>query len=277
MIDAAILAAADRRIARALSVAPPPCALVVDGERLGLLDPARLQRLAAFTAVFERHGDDVAFHRSLVTPAQRSDAMAQVVRTLAGEGLLSAWRNECYAVSSSLATEPAFLVERAAARYLGIRTWAAHANGLVRRADGRLAMWLARRSPAKAIDPGMLDNLVGGGMAAGETAARTLVREAWEEAGVDASEAQRAAQVAVLDIERHVPEGYQRETIFAYDLWLPAQWQPANQDGEAVEHRCVDLDAVARLLALEHGDDMLTLDATIVALDCVRRHASASV
>ena len=29
------------------------------------------------------------------------------------------------------------------------------------------SMWLARRSPAKAIDPGMLDNLVGGGIAAG--------------------------------------------------------------------------------------------------------------
>ena len=43
-------------------------------------------------------------------------------------------------------------------------------------------MWIARRSPAKAIDPGMLDNLVGGGVAAGQTITTTLIKEAWEEA-----------------------------------------------------------------------------------------------
>ncbi len=43
-------------------------------------------------------------------------------------------------------------------------------------------MWIARRSPTKPIDPGMLDNLVGGGLAAGLTVAQTLVKEGWEEA-----------------------------------------------------------------------------------------------
>jgi len=36
------------------------------------------------------------------------------------------------------------------------------------------------------IDPGMLDNLVGGGIAAGATVIDTVVREAWEEAGIRA-------------------------------------------------------------------------------------------
>ena len=35
-----------------------------------------------------------------------------------------------------------------------------------------------------------------------------------------------------IDIDRAVSDGYQRETIFTYDLPLPASFVPANQDGE---------------------------------------------
>ena len=50
-------------------------------------------------------------------------------------------------------TRPVFELERAAARYFGVHTYAAHVNGLVR-GERRRRMWLARRSATKAIDPG---------------------------------------------------------------------------------------------------------------------------
>ena len=78
-----------------------------------------------------------------------------------------------------------------------IRTYATHVNGTTRR-DGSTVMWIARRSPRKAIDPGMLDNLVGGGIAAGATIEGTVVKEAWEEAGL-ASEVALKARLASAD------------------------------------------------------------------------------
>ena len=89
--------------------------------------------------------------------------MADVARALADDHRLTAWRNECYAVANEFGALPWFELERAAARYFGVRTYAAHVNGLIRLRNGDVAMWIARRSAAKAIDPGMLDNLVGGG------------------------------------------------------------------------------------------------------------------
>ena len=62
--------------------------------------------------------------------------------------------------------------------------------GAPRRRD---AMWIARRSPTKAIDPDLLDNLVGGGIAAGQSVPTTVVKEAWEEAGIPA-DARRASR-----------------------------------------------------------------------------------
>ncbi|MFX8211239.1 NUDIX domain-containing protein, partial [Acinetobacter baumannii] len=74
------------------------------------------------------------------------------------------------------------LVERAAARFFGIRTYAAHMNGLI---DGPEPMlWLARRASTKPIDPGMWDNLVAGGIGHGFDARGALEKECWEEAGI---------------------------------------------------------------------------------------------
>jgi 8-oxo-dGTP pyrophosphatase MutT (NUDIX family) len=278
VIEAGILAAVERRVAAALTERPPHV-LRVDGRPFGFVDTARLRRLAAFDEVFVRTADGLALAASLASAASRRAALEEVAGELAREGALTTWRNERYAVTTepdagrALAAAPSFDIERAAARYFGIHTFAAHANGLVA-AEGRIRMWLARRSPGKPIDPGQLDNLVGGGIAAGESPHATLIREAWEEAGIAQDLAAAARETGTVSIERAVPDGFQRETIFTYDLVLPSSFVPANQDAEVIEHRLVDLPEIARLLANVDGPDVVTLDATCVALACLRRHAS---
>ena len=160
-----------------------------------------------------------------------------------------------------------------AARYFGIAAWAAHANGVVDDARGP-TIWFARRSAGKSIDPGRLDNLVGGGIAAGEAPDATLHREAWEEAGVPPAVARSARRVGALHVERCGPDGFQRETIVAYDLALPAQFVPASQDGEAVEHRRVGRAEALRLIAQEQGPDVVTIDASLVVLDWLARQGA---
>jgi 8-oxo-dGTP pyrophosphatase MutT (NUDIX family) len=132
-------------------------------------------------------------------------------------------------------------------------------------------MWLARRSATKAIDPGMLDNLVGGGIAASATIADTVVKESWEEAGIAEATSVHAIPVAELHVFRQQPDGIQHETIHAHDLWLAPDWTPANQDGEAVEHRLVPIAHAADVISRERGPDVMTADASLVALDCLVR------
>lgn len=271
MGGAGILPAVHARLARRL--APPTVPLVdfvVAGHRVGALTAARATRLAAFDDVFRREGDRLVLVSRLDTPAARDDALARVARTLAGEGALSAWRDERYDVRPPGGGPPLFRLERAAARYFGIATRAVHVNGLVRAAEGT-AMWLARRSASKAIDPDRLDNLVGGGIAAGMDIADTLAKEADEEAGIDAALAAHAMPARDLRIHRLEPDGLQDEVLHAHDLWLPAGFQPSNRDGEVAGHRLVPLDALPRLLAQDDGPDALTVDASLVALDALLR------
>ena len=194
--------------------------------------------------------------------------MAGVARSLAARGLLSKWRDELYEIGPPDGRPAAFALERAAVRFFGFAASAVHLNGLVRGSRG-MQMWIATRSVDKAIDPGMYDNLMGGGIGRGLSVEQTLVKEAWEEAGIEAELASRAQRVGSLRVRREVPDGLHCETIHIYDLLLPPGFHPENQDGEVAQFRRCSLQQVAAEL---DGDAPYTVDAGIVALDCLCRH-----
>ena len=245
--------------------------LSVEHRVVGWIDDARGARLKAFSDIFETSDRGIGLIATLAGAEARTAALDRVARALAAEGRLSAWRNELYSVADSFGAPPLFLLERAAARFFGIETFAAHVNGLVR-FHSETWMWLARRSPSKAIDPGRLDNLVGGGIAAGATIPTTVVKEAWEEAGIPEVIAVRAEHAGTVRICRAQSDGLQRETIFVHDLWLDDDFVPVNQDGEAIEHRRVTLADAARLIANDSGDEVVTADASLVIVDCLLHH-----
>ena len=217
------------------------------GRQIGWLTPTLAARLGAWPAVFECGPEKVVLLNIREFPS--------VVEALAAEGFIPGWRNERYRI------EDLFEIERAAARPFGLTTHAVHVNGISH--DG--TMWLARRSATKSIDPGLLDNLVGGGLTAGLSVEQVLIKEAWEEAGIPAETARRARPGGTAHILRAVPEGVQSEAVHVYDLELPDGFQPRNQDGEVSEFLLVELHAVKELA--------LTLEAQLAAKDYFSRRA----
>jgi 8-oxo-dGTP pyrophosphatase MutT (NUDIX family) len=222
--------------------------------RIGWLRPELAARLGGWPKVFKSNAEAVRL--------LDHGGLAPVVQQLAQEGFIPGWRNENYRIGDL------FEIERAAARPFGLATQAVHVNGIV--AD---SMWLARRSSAKPTDPGMLDNLIGGGMTAGLSIEQVLVKEAWEEAGVPAELARRATPGGKVELLREVAEGVQCETIHVYDLELPRDFAPQNQDGEVAELKLVSLDEARRLI---DQTDELTVDAALVALDYFSRRSARS-
>jgi 8-oxo-dGTP pyrophosphatase MutT (NUDIX family) len=81
-----------------------------------------------------------------------------------------------------------------------------------------------------------MDNMVGGGVAAGESIELARARESWEEAGLSSEVLAGAQPVACLWAERQVARGLHREWLHVFDLWLEPEKVPCNQDGEVEEH-----------------------------------------
>lgn len=198
----------------------------------------------------------------------RSAALQTLARQLADAGHVRGWRDELFAVTAALDAPAVAVVERASARFLGLLTFASHMNGIVDGgANDQPALWISRRSPAKAVDPGMWDNLVAGGMPHGSDPLATLVRECEEESGIPPGLAQGVQAHGMIEVLRDLPEGVQWEQVYVYDLLLPPGFTPHNRDGEVSEHRRVE---VAPLLAIMSAGAM-TVDATLVTLDALRR------
>lgn len=250
--------------ARATGVPRRP--FCIDGREVGSVAVAHLDALRRWPHWLRIDAGAVTL---LPGAAERDAALAVVNRALHAAGLIRAWRDEPFLLPDPASGTALATMERAAARFWGTLTYGAHANGFVAGADGRPThLWIARRSPHKATDPGLFDNLVGGGVPAGQTPRQALVREAFEEAGLSPPQVAHAWPGSVLALRRDIPEGFQHEWLYAFDLELPPGLQPANQDGEVASFELLPL---AEAATLASGDTM-TVDAALVTVDFLVRH-----
>ncbi len=154
-------------------------------------------------------------------------------------------------------------VDRGALPVLGIEAQGVHVNGLV---GDRL--WVARRSASKALDAGKLDHMVAGGICAGMDAAGTLVKEAWEEAGVPGALARRARRVGALGYAIARAEGLRRDRLHCYDLEVGEDFRPLARDGEVEGFCLMPLDEV---LALVREGDAFKFNVNLVLIDLFAR------
>jgi 8-oxo-dGTP pyrophosphatase MutT (NUDIX family) len=265
------LAAAQRRNGQ------PRLPFVVDGCTVGSVPCAALGALSAWPQWLE-----LTPGRVTLTAADRDAALATINGALRKQGWVRAWRDELFAIfdpagdatgdttSDISARRPLARTERAASRFWGTLTLGAHANGYLMTGPGGRPthLWVAQRSFTKATDPGLRDNLVGGGVPHGQAPLEALVREGWEEAGLTAPQMAPARPGRVLRLHRDIPEGLQLEDLHTFDLALPAGLVPCNQDGEVAGFECLP---VADALALAASGAM-TVDAELVTLDFALRH-----
>jgi 8-oxo-dGTP pyrophosphatase MutT (NUDIX family) len=240
--------------------------LFIAGQHMGCVNQIWLARLLESEAALFRLQADGLHCTVQGDYAAISHQLDQAARRWQAAGWLNGWRNENFTAFLPDATA-LFELERAAFRPLGLTSRAVHLNGLTRLPDGEVRMWLGRRSPDKAVDPNRMDNMMGGGIAAGESIELALEREGWEEAGIPADKLELLPQAGVLLAERPVQRGLHREWLHVYDLWLSGREEPANQDGEVAEHVCVPLAEVEDLLVAER----FMIDAALVAVDCLLR------
>lgn len=236
--------------------------LHIDGHAFGWVRPPVADAICRIEAARTiRHKHDLHLDTGMDVSG-RSELMQHLALGLREAGVLENWRDEL--MQLDLYGNPFLAMERAAFRTLGLRTPSVHLNGWLISPDGVL-LWVAQRSLHKFVDPGRLDNLVGGGVSAGESLADGLAREAWEEAGLHFRHV--PAPSSRLYILRRIAEGVQDECIAVHDVWLPSHFRATNQDGEVAQAGLLPLPEVITHLLAGH----FTWDAGLVVLDGLLR------
>ena len=220
---------------------------LVDGARRGWIRHGFAERLAQWPEAFLVEGQTVRLHPALVGFRQRSLALAEVLERLVGQGALPYLHGEKYPVGPAW-DRPEFVIDRAAAPWLGIRAYGQHINGFVRDGEG-LLMWVGRRARDKRNFPLRLDHLAAGGLPHGITMADNLAKECWEEAGIPAELALKSTPVGAITYCRETKTGLKPDTVYCYDLELPADFQPRCTDGEVEDFQLMPLQQVQELIA----------------------------
>lgn len=208
----------------------------------GWLPPLLAERLLA-SKLFQLTPRGLLLRDDLGGPLGKSQALQALAETLREEGWIRAWRDEAHDWLDQWG-RVRFSIERAAFRTLGLCSRAVHVNGY--REDCQV--WVAQRAASKAVDPDRLDNLAAGLIASGETPEDCLQRELQEEAGVGAELARLARPTGIIRSRRLEDDGVHEELLYCYDLLLPNDFQPQNQDGEVAAFRLLNPEQLAAAL-----------------------------
>jgi 8-oxo-dGTP pyrophosphatase MutT (NUDIX family) len=203
----------------------------VAGQRVGWVKRDFLAHLTAFADVFCISDERITLAPSLSDFETRSAAVGHVARRLAEDEAITGWRDELYPVVAAHDAPALFAIERAASARFGLRSFGVHLIGYVG-AGEEMHLWVARRSADKATGPGMKDAFVGGGIAHGAGPRQVMIKEAWEEAGVPAALAEQARAVGDVRFIYQSDQGIDQGLDYQYELELPVEFEPVNQDGE---------------------------------------------
>ena len=243
--------------------------LMVGDCRLGWVERRFAGRLKDWPGVFVVDADQVILSSDLADFESRSSAMDGVLRALAAQGEITGWRAENYPVMSNWGEPPILQMERAACPRFGIRSWGVHMNGYVRRGDA-LFLWVATRASDKPTFPGMLDNMVAGGQPIGITPRDNMIKECGEEAGIPASIASGVMPVGALSYCHQSKATLKPDQIFCYDLELPQDFTPVNQDGEIDRF---ELWPIEDVVSQVRNSFDFKFNCNLVILDFLMRHS----
>ena len=216
--------------------------------------------------------------RSVHTLAEQQDVIAKtleearekkIFKVISGKG----WRNELYPIYGLHTTQIG--IERGASPLFGMVTCGVHCTAYIDTKDGP-RIWAPRRARNKPTYASMLDNTVAGGMAFGDGAFKTLIKESSEEAGLPEEHIRKHAKSCgtvsyfLIQAKREGEEsGLLQPTVkYVYDLILPESVQLKPKDDEVESFELLSIDQVRE--ALSKGE--FRPSSVIVLLDFLIRH-----
>jgi 8-oxo-dGTP pyrophosphatase MutT (NUDIX family) len=255
-----------RLAARCVPLSGPAIPFYVQDMPIGRVTKSVCDVLVRWPRYFTSERSRVDLAPGLSDAKSRTAALAEVANVLHAEGHVTGWCNEQVSIFDPDDQQVLFFLERTALPCFGLPLRSVHLTGTTAANGG--SMWLARRSMTKAVDPGLLDTLVGGAISARMSAFETLLKESWEEAGLAEDMVRSAAANGRVEVKRSVTVGWHHEVIEMYALDLPEDAVPKNMDGEVSEFLLIPLGQLPAMLA--HSDDFTVEASYIIASHLMR-------
>lgn len=241
---------------------------IVGDRHLGWVRRDMTGVLSHWSELFRVTDQTVTMAPDLATPGQRTKALDAIALPLAEKVGLPHLHGEHYPVCRRWGDPAAMTIDRALVPLFGIPSHGVHVNGYLY-VNGKLHLWIGRRSLSKAVAPGKLDNLIAGGQPHDLSIMDNLIKEAAEEADMPRDLALTAKPVGLISYAREDRLGLRPDVMFCFDLEVPRDFTPRNTDGEISDFMLMPMEDVA---ALVRDTKDFKLNVNLVIIDFMVRH-----
>ena len=238
----------------------------IGATQVGWVRPELAQALTFIPRDVHFDAGGVALAARFRTPPARSAALEALSLQLRDRGFLRI-RGEPFDIRAAADGPVLATIDRGAVPAFGVIGQGVHLNGLVRKEDG-LHVWVGIRARDKAVAPGLIDNLVAGGIPAGMTPGNCLLKEAMEEAAMPSALTAMARPTGRASYILSNAEGLRRDVLHIFDLELPEDFIPQPNDDEVERF---ELWPAARLLAAVRDTDSVKFNVNLVLIDLFLR------
>jgi isopentenyldiphosphate isomerase len=241
---------------------------LIDDQHVGWLKPELARRLSDWPGIFLLSSDSLHLARDLSGFNERSDAVKTIIQELVASNVINHYLDEPYPVTPGGRDDAMMVIDRGAASYFGIRCFGQHLNAYVVKKSG-LYLWIARRARDRRIFPGLLDNMVAGGLPWHTSLHENLLKECMEEAGLSPELAAQSLPVGTVNYLAESSIGIKPDTLYCYDLELPQDFMPVCTDGEV---ESFELLPVEEVMDIVRDSEQFKPNCNLVIIDFLIRH-----
>ncbi|MEQ8509475.1 MAG: DUF4743 domain-containing protein [Rhodospirillaceae bacterium] len=245
---------------------------LADGQCVGWIQHAFAKVLAEYSDIFVVTNQSVTISENLQSIEERNAAINALTQDWIAAGWISKLLGETYPVRRTWASRDHFTIDRALVPLFGTRAYGVHLNGYVKK-SGRFYLWIGTRNGDRHVEPNKLDNMVAGGQPVGLSLRQNLIKECNEEATIPATLVSKAIATGTVSYCFEDPLGLKADTLFCYDLAVPEDFTPENQDGEISGFQLMPIEEV---LLIVRESTAFKFNVSLVILDFAIRHGVIS-
>jgi len=209
---------------------PPKIKKIIEGKEKFDILPNDLNIIKKFPNFFLFKENKIFLKKEINNFKKRTYVINQVFNFLVKKKLILSKHREYFPVFKSFKSKPLLKVQRVIGPFFGFQFFGVHLNGFLKK-NNKYFMWVGRRTK-KGNFPNDLDQIAAGGLPFNVTIKKNLIKESYEEANINKTLILKSKYDGTISYRVETKLGMSRHILFCYNLELPMNFIPKNNDGE---------------------------------------------
>ena len=218
----------------------------INNYHVGFIKKKNLNIINKFPEIFSIKANKIILKKEFNNFKKRTYAINRVFNFLVNKKIISAKHREQFPVFKSFKDKPLLKVQRLAGPFFGFQFFGVHLNGFLKKND-KFFMWVGRRS-ANGNFPKDLDQIAAGGLPFNVTIKNNLIKESYEEANIHKKLILKSKYLGTVSYRVETNLGLSRYILFCYNLELPKDFTPKNNDGEITKFYLWPIEKILKII-----------------------------